>query len=190
MLSSSFFGASHQRYSSSSSSDASSALSSFLADFAAAFLGVADSAFIFLGVAASAFIFFGGAFFAFFAAGGASEPNSFFTPLVFLAEDTPFDWRFLVFAKGSSSESSSFRALFLASLARIALASLLAACSMAAFLLASLAPSGWSSSDDSGRAGLVDRRRQPLGQGRYGLVVAVNLAVLGLVAFCLAPQSA
>jgi hypothetical protein len=79
----------------------------------------------------------------------------------FFAEETPFDCR-LPFddfkARGTSSSDSTVAAFLvvpffaLLSLDLIALASFSAVFSMDAFFLASFAPNGWSSSEESDKA--------------------------------------
>lgn len=148
MESSSFCGASHHRYSSSSSSPSSPSLFSLDSSFAARAAFSAAAALVFFAAVAAVFAFL---------AIGASESDSgsFLTPFVFLAEDVPFDVRFLGFARGSSSDSSLisfFVAFFALASARMALASFAAAFSIFAFFWAILVPSGWSSSSDESPA--------------------------------------
>jgi hypothetical protein len=140
MLSSSFLGASHQRYgfSSSRSSDSSFLSLSFL-------IGVA-SALTLPFVFAEAFL----------ESGVSESDSSFFRPFVFFADAVPFDFRLLFGLTSSSLSDSSFLAAFfgvaflaLLSLARISFACFSAFFSMAAFSFASFEVRGSSSSEES-----------------------------------------
>ncbi len=148
MLSSSFLGASHQRYSSSSSSFSGSSLS-FFAFFAGAFLTEAEVSALALPLAGAALTFF--------RMGASESDSSFLIPFVLPLAETPLDSRFLPLAaaRGASSSDSALIAFLgvdffcLDSLARIALASFAALFSMDFRFWASLAFRGWSSSESS-----------------------------------------